>query len=34
MQPRVIPTFWYKDIDCEVSGKIKESQLKCYLILP
>ena len=34
MKSRVVPTFWYKDKDSEVGGKIKEILLKCYLILP
>ena len=32
MKTRVVPIFWYKDINCEVPGKIEEIPLKYYLI--
>ena len=34
MKSMVVPTFWYKDSDSEVAGKLKEIWLKCYLALP
>ena len=34
MNSVVVHTFWQKDCDSEVAGKLKEIWLKCYLILP